>query len=253
MFLNEKFFTFVMMILVFMAIIIGLPMYLFGCDDAAGGYCDRYDLVNGIVTGTGKYIHVDVYQNNTDEKNCVLYTGLSHLSYNVQRDYNRNHYPVNKNVSVYFDKEVGNCKTIKYANRLGIAGLFFIILPFAFPSLILLYMGIRILVKKWNKWANDTRDQYILNERNKRITNQQMSNVGISDPNDAVELTNEQITTNEKPHYVCNICKQNTKENNYTNLKCGHYLHKSCCDNWNSETDISCLNCASELRMMSKV
>lgn len=268
----------VFVLLLFVAIVLGLPMYLFGCDDVAGGYCARYVEANGVITDSGDKIYADINVDNS-EKSCQLFLGLGHLNDYVKREYNRDHYPIGKEVNVYFDTEVGNCKTLKYASRLGIAGLFFILLPFAFVVLSGLFYQIPIWYKKWIGWVKHTQNEHsnMVQEREReRARENAQSN---SNSAQVIELARTQLDRrkenaethaknlennskivykknyyeriNEMVHGSCSICKNPMQEcDEYMELTCKHYLHKRCHNEWkrgSTSDQITCQNCINEL------
>ncbi len=152
-------------LLLFLAIIfiiIGLPIYMVGCDDKIGGYCNGFvkhtaividntcDLTSGHrshgkssdddAIGFNCNVHIQ-YIANGKNKTCPIYRSdsdnCSPLVFTWSQVHqcnklNKKDYPLGKEFTIYVNKVDGRCETHHYVQKYAIIGFVFLIIAGVF-------------------------------------------------------------------------------------------------------------------------
>ncbi len=163
-------------LLIFLAIIfiiIGLPIYMVGCDDKIGGYCNGFvkhtamvidnscDLTSGYVShgrsgsdddgiGFNCNVHIQYIENGfnqtcpiyrSDSDNCVpLVTTWRQV--NTCNKLNKKDYPLGKLFTIYVNKVDGRCETHHLVQKYAIIGFVFLII-----AIVLIFITLVIIIK----------------------------------------------------------------------------------------------------------
>ncbi len=163
-------------LLIFLAIIfiiIGLPIYMVGCDDKIGGYCNGFvkhtamvidnscDLTSGYVShgrsgsdddgiGFNCNVHIQYIENGfnqtcpiyrSDSDNCVPLVTTWH-QVNTCNKLNKKDYPLGKLFTIYVNKVDGRCETHHLVQKYAIIGFVFLII-----AILLIFITLVIIIK----------------------------------------------------------------------------------------------------------
>ncbi len=163
-------------LLIFLAIIfiiIGLPIYMVGCDDKIGGYCYGFvkhtamvidnscDLTSGYVShgrsgsdddgiGFNCNVHIQYIENGfnqtcpiyrSDSDNCVPLVTTWH-QVNTCNKLNKKDYPLGKLFTIYVNKVDGRCETHHLVQKYAIIGFVFLII-----AIVLIFITLVIIIK----------------------------------------------------------------------------------------------------------
>ncbi len=139
-------------------IIIGLPLYMVGCDDKIGGYCNGFvkhkaQVINNkcyLTTGHnthgklndddaigfncnvyiqytkhGRNITCPVYRSDSDNCNPLV---ITRSQVNTCNKLNNKDYPLGKIFNIYVNKVDGRCETHHYVQKYAIVGFVFLVI-----------------------------------------------------------------------------------------------------------------------------
>lgn len=164
-------------------IIIGLPLYMVGCHDKIGGYCNGFNIhLAKVIKNDCKLTHGHLnhgktsdddaigyncnvrveYIKNNNNMTCSIYrSDADDCSYLVIgqsqvkkcQKLNKKDYPINTIHPIYINKVDGRCETHHYVQRYAIIGLVFLILAGVFIILKLLSSSEKNETNETNSYA----------------------------------------------------------------------------------------------------
>jgi len=205
-------------------LIIGLPMFCMGYVDG-GPNINRYIKVDATITGT----YHAVFSYNNIKADCRFLTGENcGLTSEACSNYAKFHYPIGKNLTLFYDTSIGYCRTEEFVNNLFIAGLVFL------SAILLSCIVSNLLISHYKITKEEFEARDTIQSSSSAIRTTTKSNEA------KTETNKKYIEIKHSVHDKCSICldmmntvnviELNSETNSCVILNCGHCYHKKCID-----------------------
>jgi len=222
-------------------LIIGLPMFCMGYIDG-GPNINRYIKVDATITGT----YHAVFNYNNIKADCRFLTGENcGLTSEACSNYAKFHYPIGKNLTLFYDTSIGYCRTEQFVNNLFIAGSVFL------SSALLGWILFGVLIRYY-KITKEELEIDIDDARQSTTTSSSNSTTSTKSNTEKAKTNKKYIEIKHSVHDKCSICldmmdsvniiELNSETNSCVILNCGHCYHKKCIDS-QFKTTLNCPLC----------